>query len=50
MSPFDFLIDFNRNYTSIFYRFRVIASYLSKVINFNRSHLHLAPQSGVTPV
>ena len=30
-------------------RFRIIASYLSNVANFNRRHLHLAPQSGVTP-
>jgi len=27
----DFLFDFNRNYVSIFYRFREIAGYLSKV-------------------
>jgi len=31
-------MDFNRNYASIFYRFRVIASYLSKVTNFNVPH------------
>jgi len=44
---------FNRlhtNYASIFYRFRVIASYLSKVANFNLPHLHFAPPLGVTPV
>ena len=29
-------------------RFRVIASYLSKVANFNISHLHWAPSVGVT--
>jgi len=28
------------------YRFRVIASYLSKVAHFNRPHLHLAPPDG----
>jgi len=38
MSPFDraqyeFLIDINRNDATIFYRFRVIASSLSKVAN-----------------
>jgi len=30
-----FLFDFNRNYVSILYRFRVITSYLSKVADFN---------------
>ena len=30
---YDFLFDFNRNYVSILYRFRVIASCLSKVAN-----------------
>jgi len=34
----------------IFYRFRVIASYLSKVANFNLPHLHLALPLGVTPL
>jgi len=38
----DFLFDFNRNYAPIFCRFRVIASYLSKVANVNLPHLHLA--------
>jgi len=40
-----FLFDFNRNYVSILYRFRVIglASYLSKVANYNLPHLRLAP-------
>jgi len=41
----DFLIDFNRNNPSLFYRFRVIASYLSKVANFD---LHLALPLGMT--
>jgi len=55
MSPFDrahkdFLFDFNRNYVSIFYRFRDIAGYLSKVADFDPPHLHLAPPKGVTPV
>ena len=42
---YDFLFDFNRNYVSIFYRFRDIAGYLSKVADFDPPHLHL-----VTPV
>ena len=55
MSPFDralqdFLFDFNRNGASILYRFRDIASYLSKVVDFNPLHLHLAPPQGVIPV
>ena len=49
-SAYDFLFEFNRNYVSIFYRFRDIASYLSKVADFDPSHLHLAPPQGVTPV
>ena len=36
-----FLFDFNRNYVSIFYRFR--AGYLSKVADFDPPHLHLVP-------
>jgi len=40
---YDFLFDFNRNYVSNFYRFRDIASYLSKVADFDPLHLHLAP-------
>jgi len=43
---YDFLIDFNRNQASFFYRLRAIASYLSKVANFNLPHLHLAPPMG----
>ena len=46
----DFLFDFNRNYVSIFYRFRDIAGYLSKVADFDPPHLHLALPYGVTPV
>ena len=38
-----FLFDFNRNYVSIFYRFRDIAGYLSKVADFDPPHLHSAP-------
>jgi len=53
MSPFDsaydFLFDFNGNYASILYRIRVIASYLSKVADFNLLHLHSAPSLWVTP-
>jgi len=37
------LFDFNRNYASILYRFRVIVHFLSKVAKFNPSHLHLSP-------
>jgi len=50
MSPFDtasplydFLFDFNRKYVSMFYRFRDIAGYLSKVADFDPPHLHSAP-------
>jgi len=32
---------------SILYHFRVIARFSSKVANFNPSHLHLSPPSGV---
>ena len=42
-SAYDFLFDFNRNYVSIFYRFRDIAGYLSKVADFDPPHLHSAP-------
>jgi len=37
------LFNFNRNYAAIWYRFRHIASHLSKVADFNLPHLHLAP-------
>ena len=46
---YDFVFDFNRNYVSIFYRFRYIAGYLPNVDDFD-SHLHLAPSQGMTPV
>ena len=49
-SAYDFLFDFNRNYVSIFYRFRDIASYLSKVADFDPPHLHLVSPQRVTPV
>jgi len=42
------IFDYNRNYASILYHFRVVASYLSKVSDFNLPHIHLAPRSGVT--
>jgi len=35
---------------SILYRFRDIASYLSKIADFDPPHLHLAPLQGVIPV
>ena len=45
---YDFLFDFNRNHASILYRFRDIglASYLSKVADFDPLHLHFAPSQG----
>jgi len=48
MLPFayDFLFDFIRNHAYAFYRFRDIASYLSKVAEFDPPHLHLAPRRG----
>jgi len=49
-SAYDFLFDFNRNHASILYRFRDKASYLSKVADFDPSHLHLVPPQGVIPV
>jgi len=48
-STYDFLIDFHRNCASIFYRFQVMASYWSKVANFNLSQLYLAPPLGMIP-
>ena len=49
-SAYDFLFDFNRNHASILYRFPDIASYLSKVADFDPPHLHLAPPQGIIPV
>jgi len=48
---YDFLFDYNRNHASILYRFRDIASYLSKVANFDPDppHQHLAPPQGGDP-
>jgi len=37
------MFHFSRNYASILYRFRVIASFSSNVVNFNPPHLHLSP-------
>jgi len=47
---YDFLFDFNRNRASILYRFREIASYLSKVADFSPPHLHLSPPQWLTLV
>ena len=41
-SAYDFLFDFNRNRASILFRFQDIADHLSKVADFDPSHLHLA--------
>ena len=49
-SAYNFLFHFNRNHASILYRFRDIASYLSKVADFDPPHLHLAPPQGMIPV
>jgi len=46
----DSLFDFNRNNSSILYRFRDIAGYLSKVADFNKPRLHFAPPWGLIPV
>jgi len=45
-SAYDFLFDFNGNYASTLYSFRVLASYLSKVADFNLSHMHLSLSLG----
>ena len=44
MSPFDraHMTSYS-TYASILYRFRDIASYLSKVADFDQPHLYLAP-------
>ena len=47
-STYDFLFVFNRDYASILYHFRDMASYLLKFANFDLPHLHLAPPLGVT--
>jgi len=49
-SMYDFLFNFVRNYATILYCFQDIASYLSKVANFNLPHLHFVPPRGMTPV
>jgi len=43
------LHNFNRNYAYILYRFRVIASYSSKVANFNLPHLCSVPHLSLLP-
>ena len=43
---YDFLFDFNRNHASILYHCQDISGYLSKVVDFNPPHLHLAPPVG----
>ena len=43
LSAYDFLLDFNRNYAFILYRFRFIARFPTKVANFNPLLLHLSP-------
>ena len=43
------IFDFNRNYTSILYRFRVIARFSSKVTNFNPPILLFSRLRGVIP-
>jgi len=40
MLPFDFLFKFNRNYASILYHFRDIASYLSTPVKFRGDLWH----------
>jgi len=49
-SAYDFLFNFNRNYAAILYRFRDIASYLSKVADFNLPTCICRPCYRVTPV
>jgi len=49
-SAYNFLFNFNSNYVFIFYRFRDIAGYLSKVADFDPLHLQLAPPQGVIRV
>ena len=48
MSPFDGA--HTTSYSTILYRFRDIATYLSKVADFDPPHLHLATPQGVTSV
>jgi len=38
------------SYSTLIESFRDIASYLSKVADFDPPHLHFAPPHGVTPV
>jgi len=43
------LFDFDGNYASILYCFRVIVSQLSKITDFNLLHLHLSPPFEMMP-
>jgi len=45
-SAYDFLFDFNRNYVCIFYRFRDIAGYWSKVADFDHPTCIQRPRRG----
>ena len=45
-SAYDFLFDFNGNCVSIFYRFRDIAGYLSKVADFDHPTCIRRPRRG----
>ena len=47
-SAYDLLFNLNRKYVSILCRFRDRASHLSKFVDFNLPHLHLASPLGVT--
>jgi len=49
-SAYDFLFDFNRNYVYIFYRFRDILSYLSKVADFDQPTCICRPPQWVITV
>jgi len=49
-SAYDFLFDFSRNYVYIFYRFRDIVSYLSKVADFDQPTCICRPPQWVIPV
>jgi len=40
----------NRNHSSILYRFRYIAGYLSTVADFDPPHLHSAPRSNFAEI
>jgi len=46
LCAYNFVFDFNKNCPSILYRFRVVASYLSTVADFNLHNMQLAPLLG----